>query len=92
VFLGELNSTKTLYAIKVIRKDVLIEYNQVKNTKLEKDIMFQCQHEFLVGMEFLFMSDLRLFFVMPFVRGGELYRFFKAKRRFKEHEVKFYAV
>jgi len=69
----------------------LIEYNQIKNTKLEKDIMFKCQHQFLVGMEFLFMSDLRLLFVMPFIRGGELYRFFKSKRRFKEHEVKFYA-
>lgn len=54
--------------------------------------MFRCQHKFLVGMEYLFMSDLRLFFVMPFIRGGELYRFFKAKRRFKEQEVKFYAV
>lgn len=54
--------------------------------------MFRCQHQFLVGMEFLFVSELRLFFVMPFVRGGELYRFFKARRRFKEKEVKFYAV
>jgi len=43
-------------------------------------------------MEYLFMSDLRLFFVMPFIRGGELYRFFKTKRRFKENVVKFYAV
>jgi len=43
-------------------------------------------------MEYLFMSELRLFFVMPFVRGGELYRFFKSKRRFAEHTVKFYAV
>lgn len=91
VFLAEYAKDKKLYAIKVIRKDVLIEYNQIKNTKLEKDIMFKCQHQFLVGMEFLFMSDLRLFFVMPFIRGGELYRFFKAKRRFQENEVKFYA-
>jgi serine/threonine protein kinase len=91
VFLAEFQWNKQLYAIKVIRKDILIEYNQIKNTKLEKDIMFKCQHQFLVGMEFLFMSDLRLFFVMPFIRGGELYRFFKAKKRFKEHEVKFYA-
>jgi serine/threonine protein kinase len=30
VFLGEFN--KQLYAIKVIRKDILIEYNQIKNT------------------------------------------------------------
>ena len=43
-------------------------------------------------MEYLFVSELRLFFVMPFVRGGELYRFFKARRRFKEKEVTFYAV
>ena len=92
VFLAEFEQNKQLYAIKVIRKDILIEYNQIKNTKLEKDIMFKCQHQFLVGMEYLFMSDLRLFFVMPFVRGGELYRFFKARRRFKEKEVKFYAV
>ena len=92
VFLAEFQFNKQLYAIKVIRKDILIEYNQIKNTKLEKDIMFKCQHQFLVGMEYLFMSDLRLFFVMPFIKGGELYRFFKAKRRFKEHEVKFYAV
>ena len=38
------------------------------------------------------MSEMRLFFVMPFIRGGELYRFFKSKKRFKEQEVKFYAV
>lgn len=92
VFLSEFQRDKKYYAIKVIRKDILIEYNQIKNTKLEKDIMFKCQHQFLVGMEFLFMSELRLFFVMPFVKGGELYRFFKAKKRFKESEVKFYSV
>jgi hypothetical protein len=91
VFLAEFQWNKQLYAIKVIRKDILIEYNQIKNTKLEKDIMFKCQHQFLVGMEFLFMSELRLFFVMPFIRGGELYRFFKSRRRFKENEVKFYS-
>lgn len=44
VFLAEFQFNKQLYAIKVIRKDVLIEYNQIKNTKLEKDIMFKCQH------------------------------------------------
>ena len=42
VFLAEFSLDKKLYAIKVIRKDILIEYNQIKNTKLEKDIMFKC--------------------------------------------------
>lgn len=54
VFLGELRATKKMYAIKSIRKDVLIQYDQVDNTILEKDIMFECDHPFLVGMEYLF--------------------------------------
>jgi serine/threonine protein kinase len=54
VFLSELAATGQQYAIKAIRKDVLIEYNQVKNTMLEKEILLQCKHPFLVGMEFLF--------------------------------------
>lgn len=76
VFLAELKSSGALYAIKVIRKDVLIEFEQVESTKLEKDILFAADHPNLVGMDFLFTSDTRLYFVMPFINGGELYRIF----------------
>ena len=54
VYLAELRSTGKLYAIKVIRKDVLIEYDQIESTQLEKDILFAADHPFLVGMDFLF--------------------------------------
>jgi len=91
VFLAEYKDNKQLYAIKSIRKDILIQYDQVDNTILEKDIMFECDHPFLVGMEFLFQNDLRLYFVMPFVRGGEMYKIFQAQKRFKEEQVIFYA-
>jgi len=91
VFLAELSTDKKLYAIKSIRKDVLIKFDQVENTILEKDIMFECDHPFLVGMEYLFQNDLRLYFVMPFVRGGELYKVFQSMKRFKEETVVFYA-
>ena len=91
VFLAELKTTKKLYAVKSIRKDILIQYDQIENTILEKDIMFECDHPFLVGMEFLFQNDMRLYFVMPFVRGGELYKVFAAQKRFKEKQVIFYA-
>lgn len=91
VYLAELNATKQLYAIKAIRKDVLIEYNQVQNTKLEKDILFTCDHPNLVGMDYLFQSATRLYFVMPFIKGGELYKVFKSRKRFTEDVVRFYA-
>lgn len=59
---------------------------------LEKDILFAADHPFLVGMEYLFQSETRLYFVMPFVKGGELYKIFQKEKRFKEETVKFYAV
>lgn len=90
VFLAELRGSKKMYAIKTIRKDVLIEYNQVQNTKLEKDILLSCDHPNLVGMDYLFQSPTRLYFVMPFVKGGELYKVFKAQKRLTEPVVKFY--
>jgi len=78
VYLAELTQSgkKKLYAIKAIRKDVLLEYEQVQSTLLEKDIMFEADHPFLVSMDYLFQSESRLYFVMPFVRGGELYKIF----------------
>ena len=94
VFLAEHKETKRLYAVKAIRKDMLIKYGQIENTLMEKDIMFECKHQFLVGMEYLFQNEHRLYFVMPFVKGGELYQIVQeqAERRFEEHAVIFYAV
>lgn len=57
VFLSELqkkNQKPKLYAIKSIRKDVLIQMDQVESTLLEKEIMFECDHPFLVGMDYVF--------------------------------------
>ena len=42
VFLTQLKDTDKLYAIKSIRKDVLIETDQVQSTELERDILLEC--------------------------------------------------
>ena len=54
--------------------------------------MFECDHPFLVCMDYLFQNELRLYFVMPFIRGGELYKVFQSQKRFNEATVVFYAV
>lgn len=54
VYLAELPTTGKKFAIKAIRKDVLIEYDQIQSTALEKDILFEADHPFLCGMEYLF--------------------------------------
>ena len=47
-----------LYAVKEIRKDRLLENEKVlASTELEKNIMLEFDHPFLVTMEYLFQDD-----------------------------------
>lgn len=91
VFLVEKRSDKQIYAMKSIRKDVLIQNDQIESTKLEKQILMQAKHPFLVSMAYIFQTDQKVYFVMNFIRGGELFTHLNKVRRFPESRAKFYA-
>lgn len=52
--------------------------------------MLDSEHPFLAKMDYIFQSDMRLFFVMPFINGGELYKVYSKVKRFPETIVKFF--
>ena len=54
VFLVQKKRSNEIYAMKSLRKDIIIEYDQVESTRLEKDILLQADHPFLVGMSYVF--------------------------------------
>jgi len=81
-----------VYAMKALAKNVILEYDQVESTKLEKDILLMADHPFLVGMNFVFQTESKIFFVMRFVRGGELFSHLRKMSRFPEDDARFYAV
>lgn len=49
-------------------------------------------HPFMVGMKYVFQTDAKIFFVMRFVRGGELFTHLRNFKRFPEEHVRFYAM
>ena len=53
VFLARLQKDKQLYAIKTLRKDMLLEKDAVTNTQLEKEIMLDVDNPFLINMIYL---------------------------------------
>ena len=77
--------------MKSLKKDVLLDKDQVQNTILKKQILDSLDHPFLVAMIFCFQTEERIYFVMPFVRGGELFQHLKTEKYFPEEKVKFYA-
>ena len=91
VFLVKKKDNGEYYAMKSLRKDVIIDYEQVESTKLEKEILLQADHPFLVGMHYVFQTEQKIFFVMRFVRGGELFMHLRNCTRFPEERTKFYS-
>ena len=93
VFLGFLPSSDKYYAIKAIRKDKVINNDMIEQVMFEKDILdllFKTDHPFLCGVDYFFQTQLRLYFVMPFISGGELTEVFRKLKRFTEDTAKFY--
>jgi serum/glucocorticoid-regulated kinase 2 len=91
VCLVEYIPTKEMFAMKSLKKDVLIDQDQIENTLLEKNILQSIDHVFLVGLNFCFQTVERIYFVMPFLRGGELFQHLRKLRIFDEEKVRFYA-
>lgn len=91
VFLVEKKDDHKLYAMKSLRKDVILENDQVESTKLEKEILLKANHPFFVKMAYIFQTDQKIYFVMNFIRGGELFTHLQNEKRFKEERAKFYA-
>lgn len=54
VFLVRHIKTKKYYAMKAIRKDRVLEYGQLNSTLLEKQILEEIRHPFLVGLDYVF--------------------------------------
>ena len=91
VVLVQYKLTKKYYAMKIMKKDVILESGQVTNTLLEKNILQNLNYQFLVGMDFCFQTQERIYFVMNFIRGGELFKHLLNCKFFPEEKAKFYS-
>jgi serum/glucocorticoid-regulated kinase 2 len=48
------SKTEKLFAMKSIRKDIVIEHDSLANLRLEKLILLQVNHPFIISMEYVF--------------------------------------
>lgn len=75
VMLAETKTTKKLYAIKVLKKEFIIENDEVESTKSEKRVFLIAnkeRHPFLLNLHACFQTETRIYFVMEYISGGDL--------------------
>uniref|UniRef100_A0AAY4AA81 non-specific serine/threonine protein kinase n=1 Tax=Denticeps clupeoides TaxID=299321 RepID=A0AAY4AA81_9TELE len=81
--------TNQLYAMKVLRKATLKVRDRVR-TKMERDILADVNHPFVVKLHYAFQTEGKLYLILDFLRGGDLFTRLSKEVMFTEEDVKFY--
>jgi len=83
-------ATNHLYAMKILKKEVIIKREEVAHTLAERRVLQMTNHPFLLKLKYSFTTVDRLCLVTEYVNGGELYFHLKRERQFTEDRTKFY--
>jgi len=79
-----------IFAMKVLRKEAIFARKQVAHTKAEKSILAKIQHPFIIRLHWAFQTEQKLYMVLDYVNGGELFFHLKNEGRFSEQRVRIY--
>jgi RAC serine/threonine-protein kinase len=82
--------TGQIYAMKVLNKKTILDRNELDHTKAEKNILMKLTCPFLVRLYYSFQTPDKLYFVMDYVNGGELFYHLQKEKTFSPKRVQFY--
>jgi len=92
VLLVRLKESKRLYAMKVIKKELVCDEEDIDWVQTEKHVFETASnHPFLVGLHSCFQSSSRLFFVIEYINGGDLMFHMQRQRKLPEEHARFYS-
>ncbi|XP_033849589.1 serine/threonine-protein kinase Sgk3-like isoform X1 [Acipenser ruthenus] len=91
VLLAKHKLDNTYYAIKVLQKRVILNRREQKHIMAERNVLLKnIKHPFLVRLHYSFQTTGKLYFVLDFINGGELFFHLQRERTFPEPRARFY--
>jgi RAC serine/threonine-protein kinase len=83
--------TGKVYAMKVLNKKNILDNNELEHTRTEKNILQKLAHPFLVNLNYSFQTSDKLYFIMDYINGGELFYHLQKEHKFTPDRVRFYS-
>jgi len=92
VLLGKHIKSNQVYAIKVLSKEAIVRQDEAKHIMSERNVLLgNVHHPFLVGLHYSFQTPQKLYFVLDYVNGGELFFHLQQEKKFSVARSLFYA-
>jgi len=82
--------TKTVYALKMLKKTEILRLNQVEHIKSERSILEEISHPFLVSLKASFQDTRYIYMLFEYISGGELFSRLRKDGRFANDVGLFY--
>jgi len=95
VILVRKKDTDQLYAMKVLSKPAVVKRKQVEHTRTERRVLEVVghlhNHPYISEMHFAFQTDSKLYLVLHYCAGGELFHHLQRMKRIPERWARLYA-
>ena len=91
VFQVRKKDSGSVYAMKVMRKETIIEREQTDYMRAERDILTVIHHPYVVTLRYSFQTSQKLYLIMDFVNGGHLFFWLYRQGLFDTALTRFYA-
>jgi len=84
------SSDRTPFVLKIMKKAEVIRLKQVEHVKAEKQILCLIEHPFIVNLLTTFQDEKRLFMLLEYVNGGEIFSHLRKEGRLPNDHGRFY--
>lgn len=91
VLLVKKRDTGKVYAMKELKKSTIAARGEIFHTLTEKSVLSKMEHPFLAKLHWSFQTADKLYFILDFINGGELFHHLSREKRFNEERARFYA-
>lgn len=82
--------TRRVYALKTLRKAHISSRSEIAQTLMGQSVLAQINNPFIVPLKFSFQSSEKLYLVLAFINGGELFYYLQKEQRFDINRARFY--